>query len=240
MITFDLKPRFFSLGTSLSALCLFLMLALPLNLLAQEEDVDYGSDGWPAIPGIDDGKFAIYSQNTFIYVMGAAVTSFLVAELAFRDSTLNFYQGRLGIWGTDAGTVVSQGFGIEKRSSHWFAIALELNVQEWSGEANKGMGLGLNTIYRWYAFGKKRVSPYLEFGAGIFQGFRPFPQDGSGFTFHLTTRIGAEIKMRNKNQLRFDYGHLHQSNNDLFDRNPGVVGNGLSISWSWFWKKTRL
>jgi hypothetical protein len=136
-------------------------------------------------------------------------------------------------------TVFMETFGIEKRVAPWFAFALEFNSQQWTSSESNGAGIGINTHYRWYAFGKKRVSPFIEMGAGAFQAFSPFPADGTNFTFHLTGNLGVEYTRSNLDKVRFTYGHLHQSNNDLFDSNPGIIGNGFTISYSWFWKKTK-
>ena len=76
-------------------------------------------------------------------------------------------------------------------------------------------------------------------GVGVFQGFSPFPVDASNFTFHLTGNLGLEYTQTNQIKIRFTYGHLHQSNNDLFEVNPGIIGNGFTISYAWFWAKSK-
>ena len=116
---------------------------------------------------------------------------------------------------------------------------LEFNNQQWTSPNGNGAGLGLNTHYRWYAFGKKRLSPFVEMGAGLFQGFRPLPTDGTTFTFHLTASLGLEYTRVNQDRIRFTYGHLHQSNNGLFPRNPGLIGNGFTFAYSKFWKASK-
>lgn len=175
--------------------------------------------------------------------MGAATISYGLAEWILKkddDENLNFYQVRTGMYGMEGGyTVYHQNFGLEKRLAPWFAIALEFNNQQWSSSESNGAGIGLNTHYRWYLFGKKRLSPFIEMGAGAFRGFSKFPSDGSNFTFHLTGNLGLEYTRKNQDRLRFTYGHLHQSNNDLLDANPGAIGNGFTISYAWFWKRSK-
>jgi hypothetical protein len=99
--------------------------------------------------------------------------------------------------------------------------------------------MGINTYYRWYLFGKKKISPYIEYGAGLFYGFKKFPQNGSNFTFNLTNALGIEYTIKNQNKIRLSYGHIHQSNNNLFNENPGIDGNGLNFTYLWFFKKSK-
>jgi hypothetical protein len=149
---------------------------------------------------------------------------------------LNFYQVRGGVFGTLRGTVIMENFGIEKRVAPWFGLGLEINNQQWLYEEKNGAGIGFNTYYRWHIFGRKKISPYIEYGAGFFYGFSEFPPNGTNFTFNLTTQIGAEYTFEDKNKLRLGYGHIHQSNNELLDPNPGEDGNGFNITYLWFWK----
>jgi len=46
----------------------------------------------------------------------------------------------------------------------------------------------------------------------------------------------VEYTTERKNKLRLSYGHIHQSNNDLLDPNPGEDGNGFNFTYLWFWK----
>lgn len=192
---------------------------------------------WGGIPGFNvDGPFVLIDQTSFLVLMGAALSSYGIAELGTdRGTNLNYYQGRLGIYGTSAGTIIHQNFGIEKRVAPWFGIGLELVNQQWFAEAGNGAGLGLNTYYRWYLLARKKLSPYLEYGAGIFNGFSKLPADGTRFTFHLNTQLGLEYKLNGGHLMRLSYGHLHQSNNGLLDVNPGLDGGGLNFTFLWFW-----
>ena len=70
-------------------------------------------------------------------------------------------------WGLK--NVWHQNFGIEHRVASWFSLSAEFLLQEWhdktpiiDNESKFGMGSGIMTYYRWYLFGKKRLSPYLE------------------------------------------------------------------------------
>jgi len=140
-------------------------------------------------------------------------------------------------WYTDGFTetdkqIFFHGVGLEKRLAHWFGVGVELQIQHIYGSDYANLGGGLMTSYRWLAFGKKQLSPYFEYGAGIFNGIREFPEEGTRFTFRLVYKIGLELTTERGNKIRVAYGHIHQSNNDLFDVNPGYDGNGISLSYS--------
>ena len=209
-----------------------------------------GND-WFYIPGFTpELPTTLTSEETFYGVMGAAALSYILAEFVFKDNeTLNFYQARTGmndeyVWGLRS--VWHQNFGVEKRIAPWFAFALEGNLQQWNdrtpdidGKDKFGMGVGVMSYYRWYLFGKKRINPYLEYGTGVFMGFKKFPRNGSNLTFNHSTQLGLEYTLKNKNKIRIGYGQFHQSNNNLFSNNPAYDANGFSISYSWFWKNSK-
>lgn len=236
------------MNTTIKTILLIFCFTLSLNnhIFSQ----DSGND-WFHIPGFTpEIPITLTNQEAFYGVMGAAVLSYALAEFVFKDNeTMNFYQVRAGmndeyIWGLRS--VWHQNFGVEKRVAPWFAFAAEFNMQQWSDRTpgidkkdKFGMGVGIMSYYRWYLFGKKRVSPFLEYGTGLFQGFEKFPYNGSNFTFNHSTRLGVEYTFENNNKLRVSYGQAHQSNNGLFSTNPGYDANGFSISYSWFWKTTK-
>jgi hypothetical protein len=207
---------------------LIILLLASFNSTTQAQE-----EGLPPLPGIDEEQFAVYSMESFLVLMGAAVVSFGLAELVFDDENLNFYQVHMGYMRGENMSVFMQNVGLEKRLAPWYAIAVELNMQQWTDGNYKGMGMGLNTYYRWYLMGKKKFSPFIEAGAGAFQGFKKFPEDGSNFTFNLTTKAGFEYTFDNSNRFRVNYGHIHHSNNGLFESNPGFVGNGFTLAYSW-------
>ncbi len=208
------------------------LLLLPVTIQAQE--------GLPPFPGVDEGAFSVYDQTSFLTMMGVAALSYGVSEFMFDEDNLNFYQaGTTYYLGQDNTSIFMESFSIEKRLSSWYAITLELMAQQWMGNGYSGAGVGFIPRYRWYLLGKKKWSPFLATGAGVFQGFKKFPEEGSNFTFHLTTHLGLEYTLNNTNRLRLSYGHLHQSNNGLFPSNPGMVGNGLNVTYAWYWKTTR-
>lgn len=229
-------------------IALVLCIALLINSTANAQNS--GKD-WFHIPGFTpEIPITLTNQRTFFGVMGAAALSYALAEFAFKDEeNLNFYQVRAGmndeyVWGLKS--VWHQNFGVENRVAPWFAFAAEFNFQQWNdrtpGIEKKdkfGMGAGIMTYYRWYLLGKKKISPFLEYGTGLFFGFEKFPYNGSKFTFNHSTRLGIEYTFENKNKLRVAYGQVHQSNNGLFSKNPGYDGNGFSISYSWFWKTSK-
>ncbi len=210
------------------------------SLLAQdEEDTFEGrSDGWAPIPGIEPGGLAVVDQRSFLIAFGAAALSYGLAELVFDDPNTSFYQVHGGIMrGTGGTTVFMENFGIEKRLAPWYAMSVELNNQQWTDGTYRGAGMGIMGYYRWYAFGKRRFSPFLEVGTGLFTGFKRFPQNGTLFTFNLTTHVGLEYTRDNQDKIRFNYGQTHQSNNDLGERNPGFDANGFTVSYLWYWGK---
>ena len=185
-------------------------------------------------------QLTLIDQDGFYKVMALAGTSFLLSELLFKESNEHYYQARASYFAnTKKLSITGQSFGIEKRLSHWFGIGAETHAQQWCDRGKSGFGLGLNGYYRWYAFGKKRLSPFFEFGTGAFYGFSPLPTDGTKFTFYLTSAFGLEYDLKNKNKLRMTWGHLHQSNNGLLEPNPGLDATGISITYLWRWKKER-
>lgn len=206
---------------------------------------------WFHIPGLTpEIPITLTNEKTFYSVMGAAALSYVLAELVFKDDeNMNFYQLRAGmnneyVWGLR--NVWHQNFGVENRVAPWFAFALAFNFQQWDDRTPDidtkdrfGMGAGMMSYYRWYLFGKKKISPFLEYGTGLFFGLEKFPSNGSGFTFNHTTQLGLEYTFNNNHKLRATYGQAHQSNNSLFNNDPGYDANGFSISYSWFWKTSK-
>jgi hypothetical protein len=227
-----------------------ILIILPLFLLIIFKPASSKSD-WLSIVGfVPENPLMMNKPEVFWGVFGAAALSYGLAEFVFDDSeNLNFYQVRAGmnneyVWGYRR--VMTQNFGVENRVASWFAIAAEFNMQEWidntptyKNESSFGMGMGLMTYYRWYLFGSKCISPYLEYGAGLFYGFGDFPVNGSNFTFNHSTQIGLEYTFDNKNKLRFSYGNFNQSNYGLLEHNPGYDASGFNLSFSWFWKTSK-
>jgi hypothetical protein len=220
-----------------------LILVLNLSVLAQSQD-----KSWFHIPGMTSE--IIGKKQAFYGVMGLAAITYGLSEFVFKDSlNLNYYQTRLGannehFWAFRK--VYYQNAGVEKRVSSYFAIAAELNSQQWTDNtpeiASKqkwGFGLGLMTYYRWYLFGKQRISPFFEYGLGVFNGFKRFPYNGSYISFNHSAQLGLEYTFKNKNKLRLAYGLFHQSNNYFSSNNPGYDANGFSLSYTWFWKTSR-
>jgi hypothetical protein len=209
-----------------------------------ELELEVSKEGeWPGIPGMNGSGIALMDQRSFLALMGAAGVSYLLSEFVFKNTNLNYYQTRFGTYGVSNKTTITfQTFGIEKRVSPWFGLGVEANFQQWKSRIPSnysGAGIGLNTYYRWHILGKRKFSPYLEYGAGIFQGFKPLPYNGSNFTFHLSTSLGLEYTFDNRNKLRMSYGHLHQSNNDLLNVNPGLDGSGFQLTFLWFWDESK-
>ncbi|TKG90763.1 hypothetical protein EYV94_23145 [Puteibacter caeruleilacunae] len=231
---------------------LIIISIFPLLLLQSTQSVGQSKkNDWFRVPGFGpESPFSLTDEETFIGVIGAAALSYTLAEVLFKDGeNLNYYQARAGMnneyaWGLKK--VYHQNFGVENRVARWFAFAMEFNLQEWNDQTpnieNKdsfGLGAGIMTYYRWYLFGRKRISPYLEYGTGLFYGFEKFPHNGSNFTFNHSTQLGVEYTLKDKNKVRLGYGQFHQSNNGLSKYNPGYDGNGFSVSYSWFWRTSK-
>ncbi len=218
---------------------IFLLIIYTITLNAQS------TGRWKNIPGFDPAlPTTLTSQETFIGVIGLAALSYSLEEFVFKNhKNVNFYQGRVGMnneyaWGLK--NVWHQNFGIEHHVASWFSLSAEFLLQEWhdktpiiDNESKFGMGSGIMTYYRWYLFGKKRLSPYLEYGTGIFFGFEKFPYNGTNFTFSHSSQLGIEYTLKSNSKVRFGYGNFHQSNNGWLDSNPGYDGNGFSISFAW-------
>lgn len=235
------------MNLNLKKIPLLLCLFLSSNLYSQSN-----SNDWFHIPGFTpEIPITLTNERTFYGVMGAAVLSYALSEFVFDkdNENMNFYQVRTGmnneyVWGLR--NVLHQNFGVENRIAPWFAFAAEFNFQQWvdrtpdiDQKEKFGIGTGIMSYYRWYLFGKKRISPFIEYGTGLFYGFEKFPRNGSNFTFNHSTKLGMEYTFENKNKLRVAYGQAHQSNNGLFESNPGYDANGFSISYSWFWKNSK-
>lgn len=228
----------------------FLIFSLIILLIRPGYSQQNKSD-WFRVPGFGpESPLTLTGEETFIGVIGAAVLSYSLAELVFKNGeNTNYYQARAGMnheyfWGFK--NVWHQNFGVENRVAPWFAFAAEFNMQQWNdrtpGIENKdkfGLGAGIMTYYRWYLFGKKRLSPYLEYGTGLFCGFKKFPYNGTKFTFNHSTQLGLEYTFKDKNKLRLGYGQFHQSNNGYAQPNPGYDGDGFSVSYSWFWRNSK-
>jgi hypothetical protein len=166
-------------------------------------------------------------QSTFIGGICIAALSYGLAQFVYNDTeAFNYYQVRARVLGTTGGTVLMENFGFEKRLDSWFGLDLEINNQQSINEEKNRAGIRFNTNYRWHLFGRRRIGPFIEYGAGFFYGFSEFPLNGTNFTFNLTTQVGAEDGLENKVTLRLGDGHIHQSNNELLDPNPGEDKNG--------------
>lgn len=207
----------------------------------------HSNKGWFSLPGfIPENPITSGKPNYIIGTMGLAAFSAILSELILKKQSRLYYTSRLGMnneyfWGLRK--VYLQNLGIEKRFAPWFASSIEFNLQEWTDKTphikNKneiGFGFGLVTYNRWYLLGKKRISPYLEYGIGVFYGIKKFPYNGSNFTFNHSAQLGIEYTFKNKNKLRIGYGQFKQSNFDYYKYNPEFEANGFSFSYLYFLK----
>lgn len=225
-----------------------IILFIPLLLFSSTLKAQAPANDWFHIPGFTpESPLTMTDEKSFLVIMGGAALSYALSEYVFKnEEQQDFYQVRIGMnkehaWGHK--TVWSQNFGVERRVAPWFAIAVEFNLQEWNDQtsiiASKdkfGIGTGLMTYYRWHIFGRKKISPFLEYGAGVFMGFKKFPYNGSHFTFNNSTKLGIEYTFPNQNKLRIAYGQNHQSNYGLADSDPSYNGDGFTVGYAWFWK----
>lgn len=199
---------------------------------------------WFHIPGFDPAlPTTLTNRSTLLGVLGLAVLSYGLEEFVFKKHEyINFYTARAGMnneyaWGLR--NVWHQNVGIEHRVATWFSISAEFNLQQWQDQSpqieNKdkfGLGTGLMTYYRWYVFGKKRISPFIEYGTGVFYGFKKFPYNGTNFTFNNSTQLGLEYAFGNSSKVRLSYGNFNQTNYNWLNSNPSYNGNGFSLSYS--------
>ena len=186
--------------------------------------------------GIDNTFIGLDRQNGVIIMSGIAIASYFLSKKASEDSKLNFKQVHIAYFNGDGYDVFMQNFGFERVYRSWFSLRIEGNIQEFRKDNYNTFGLGIKLYSRYSLFGKKNLSPFFEYGAGIFNALKKFPENGSNFTFNLTYAVGLEYKFLNKNKMRIDYNFIHHSNGNLGDSNPGFDGNGISFSYSWFWK----
>jgi len=185
--------------------------------------------------GINNTFIGLDRENGIIIMSGIAIASYFLTKKDSK-SRLNYYQVHLAYFNGDGYNVYMQNFGLEKEYSSWFSLRVEGNIQEFSKDDYNTFGLGMKIYSRYTLFGNKNLSPYFEYGVGIFNALKKFPEDGSTFTFNLTYALGLEYKFTNKNKIRMDYNFIHHSNGNLSNSNPGFDGNGISFSYSWFWK----
>lgn len=186
--------------------------------------------------GINNTFIGLDRENGVLIMSGIAIVSYFLTKKASEDSKLNFKQVHIAYFNGNGYNVYMQNFGFERVYAPWFSLRVEGNIQEFSKDNYSTFGLGIKMYSRYALFGKKNLSPFFEYGAGAFNAFKKFPEDGSTFTFNLTYALGLEFTLKNKNKIRVDVNFIHHSNAGLSDDNPGFDGNGISFSYSWFWK----
>lgn len=215
-----------------------ILLTVSLNAIGQRKN------DWPHISGFDPAlPTTLTNKSTLLGVLGLAALSFSLEEFVFKNhDNINFYSARTGMNREHAfglRNVWHQNIGVEHRVASWFSLSAEFNIQEWQDQtplikANQkfGLGVGIMTYYRWYLFGKKRLSPYIEYGTGVFTGFKKFPYNGTFFTFNNSTLLGFEYSLKGNGKIRLAYGNFNQTNYNLLSSNPGYNGNGFSIGYT--------
>ncbi len=219
---------------SFAMICIIVLTSIS-NLFGQR------TTDWPEFPGLGHGEYlTLTNEGDFIRVAGAAALSYVVAKYVLKSEEQgDFWQVRLSNAVGENKSVFKQSIGAERHVASWFAVALEFNFQQWfvndsyaSQNAKSGLGIGLQPYFRWYVLGKKKISPYLEYGTGFYQGFSKFPSNGTNFTFTHSSHAGIQYTNNKGNKLRLSYGQYHQSNNDWWDVNPSFNGNGFQATYS--------
>ena len=188
-------------------------------------------------PVSSEESFLVSNRQTQFFVFsGTAALSVMIAKLTSKEPELSYYQAHIGYFNGDGYSVFMQNFGVEQEFAPWHSLKIEGNINQFTGEDYTTVSIGFRMYSRWSAFGKKKLSPYFEYSMGILNAFQAFPEGGSRFNFHQTLALGLQYKLANRNKIRLDYDTMHLSNNNLFDSNPGFDTNGITLSYSWFWK----
>lgn len=177
------------------------------------------------------------NENIFLIATGLGALSTYLSEVALEDeANLDFFAGQAEYYcGVRETSVLSQGFGIERRLANWFSVGLEFTTQEMFASNYGSFGVSINPQFKWFLFGNSTFSPYLAYTSGLFYATSEFPQSGTNFTFRLIYALGVEYKLSADQRVRLSIGHLHQSNNNLLATNPGYDGDGLALSYIWKW-----
>ncbi len=179
------------------------------------------------------------NQSIFLVATGIGLLSTYVTTRSEQvKSARDFFnlQGEY-YYGIRDTSVVSEGFAIERRLAPWFSVGLELTVQQMFAADYNAFGASFNPQFKWFLFGESRLSPFIAYTAGVHYANTVFPQGGTNFTFRLIYALGFEYKISSSQFVRLSVGHLHQSNNNLLDRNPGYNGNGVALSYVWEWDR---
>lgn len=204
---------------------MFLLSAMPLLVQPTAAALEL-----PGLPGVDVDQVGIYSTRTYLAFMGAGLGSVALDRLVSPGDTVHLGQVHTGYFAGSDTHIWMLNAGLEKRVAPWFGFAIEANTQQWLQSEQAGVGGGFVTYGRWLALGDRPVRPMVEGGAGVYFGVRPFPVEGTLFTFNLSTRFGVEVDVGEAHRLRVLYGHLHQSNNDIVLPNPGLDVHGFTIA----------
>jgi hypothetical protein len=209
--------------------------------------------------GVENSKLAMDRQTGFIVMTSAALSSYLISQFLVNDPKLDFYQAHIGYYNGKSGTggspmmdqlqttdetttttseqtdynILMENFGVEREFTKWFSLRLEANVQQCFNSDYFTVGGGIKTYYKWTILRKKKIHPFIEYGAGVFLAAKKFPEDGSTGTFNLNYAIGGEYILPNNDKIMVDFNFKHHSNNNLGDSNPGFDSNGVSISYCW-------
>lgn len=230
-----------------SKILFFLVILITVKSFSQSNHKDIfipteAATEWPEIPGLHHGgPITLTNQKIFLRVAGATVVTYLLTKFVLKPQEEQDYrQIRQSYAVGEFKTVTKQHIGVERRLAPWFSVALEFSFQQWFDERNDlneahkfGLGIGLQPYFRWYILGKKRISPFLEYGTGFFQGFEKFPHDGNNYTFTHSSHIGIEFTFKKGSKIRLGYGQFHHSNNDWWKENPGYNANGFNLTYSW-------
>lgn len=176
-------------------------------------------------------------ESIFLVFTGLGGLSTYLAETRTpEDHKTNFYAVQAEFYhGLRNTSVLSEGFGLERRLAPWFSIGVEVTVQQMLAPSYAALGASLNPQFKWYLLGDATLTPFIAYTSGLHYASTEFPQGGTQFTFRLICAIGIEYKLTPRHRARLSVGHLHQSNNNLLPVNPGYDGDGIALSYLWAW-----
>jgi hypothetical protein len=204
--------------------------------------------------GMENSFMQLDRQRGAIIMSSAALGSYLISKFLIKDVKIDYYQAHAGYfygysgggWGPSSQestktpyNIFMESFGAEREYSHWFSLRLEGTLQEMSGKDYFTVGGGIKLYTKWTILRKKKIHPYIEYGGGVFCAVDKFPEDCSNITFNLNYAVGAEYILPNNDKIMVDANFKHHSNNNLWQPNYGFDGNGVSVSYCWFWKENK-
>jgi hypothetical protein len=132
--------------------------------------------------------------------------------------------------------------GVLYKVRNWMSLGMEWNAFHFSDKTNNTWSFGVRPFSRWYPYVGKKISLFVEYGAGLSYSLNRFPLTGTGWDldtartgthFNFTTKygIGTEVHVTNRFFLQGGLRHFHLSNGNMkgMQRNPSYDGNGMFV-----------